>query len=64
MTAKTTPADPVEEAFLNAPIGDPLTEEERRLLAEAHASLARGERTYSQDEVESLVAEMRRKQQG
>ena len=64
MTAKTSSVDAVEEAFLNAPIGEPLTEEESRLLAEARASRARGERTYSQDEVEAMIAEMRRAQEG
>jgi len=63
MSANTS-SDPVEEAFLNAPIGEPLTEEESRLLAEARASRARGERTYSQDEVEAMIAEMRRAQEG
>ncbi len=64
MTAKTTPVDPVEAAFLNAPIGDPLTDEERRLLAEARESVARGERTYSSAEIKELIQEMRRKQEG
>lgn len=64
MTAKPTLTDPVEEAFLNAPEGDPLTDEERRLLAEARESRARGARSYSQAEAEAVVAELRRKQEG
>ena len=63
MTAENT-TDPVEEAFLNAPIGDPLSDEEHRLIADARESVAKGERTYAQDEVEALIAEMRRKQEG
>ncbi|MBK6693606.1 MAG: hypothetical protein IPG50_15575 [Myxococcales bacterium] len=63
MTAKTTPVDPVQAAFDNAPIGEPETDEERRLVAEARESRARGERTYTQDEVEALLAE-RRKREG
>lgn len=65
MSAKTTPTgDPIQEAFDNAPIGEPETEEERRLVAEARASRARGERTYSSAEIKAVIAEMRRKQEG
>lgn len=64
MTAKTTPTDPVEEAFLNAPIGDPLTDEERRLLAEAREEFERTGKTYSSAEVKQAIAEMRRRQEG
>lgn len=31
MTAKPTPVDPVQAAFDNAPIGEPETDEERRM---------------------------------
>ena len=64
MGAKTTPVDPVEEAFRNAPIGEPETEEERRMVAEARASRARGDRTYSSAEIKQAIEEMRRKQEG
>lgn len=64
MTAKPTPVDPVEEAFLNAPEGDPLTDEERRLLAEAREEFARTGKTYSSAEVKQAIAEMRRRQEG
>ena len=63
MSAKTTP-NPWEAAEANAPIGKPETEEERRMVAEARASMARGERTYSSAEIKELIAEMRRKQEG
>ena len=63
MTAKTTPLDPWAEAEANAPIGEPESEEERRMVAEARASLARGERTYSSAEIKELIQEMRRKQE-
>lgn len=59
-----TPKDPVQEAFDNAPIGEPETEEERRLVAEARANRARGLRSYSQDEVEGLLAERRKRERG
>jgi hypothetical protein len=64
VSAKTTPKDPVQEAFDNAPIGDPETEEERRLVAEARASRARGERTYTQDEIDAMLAERRKREGG
>lgn len=63
MSAKTTPADPVTAALENAPIGEPETEEERRLVAEAKASRARGEPTYSSADIKAVIAEMRRKQE-
>lgn len=64
MSAKTTPVDPVEEAFLNAPEGDPLTDEERRLLAEARANFARTGKTHSHADVLRVIEEMRRRQEG
>ena len=64
MSAKPTKKDDaVATAIANAPIGEPETDEERRAVAEARARLARGERTYSQEEVEAMLAE-RRKQEG
>jgi hypothetical protein len=63
MSAKTTPRDPWTAAEENAPIGEPLTEEEREKLARAHADIAAG-RLHSQEEAEAVVAEMRRKQEG
>ena len=64
MTAKTTPVDPVQEAFDNAPIGEPETEEERRLVAEAWEEHARTGKTYTQDEVEAMLAERRNREGG
>ena len=63
MTAKPTSVDPVEEAFLNAPIGEPLTDEERRLLAEAREEFARTGVTYSHEQILADVEEMRRNQE-
>lgn len=64
MTAKTTPRDPVQEAFDNAPVGEPETEEERRLVAEAWEEHARAGKTHSQEEAEAVVEALRRKQDG
>jgi hypothetical protein len=64
MTAKTAPLDPVEEAFRNAPVGEPETEEERRLVREAREEFARTGKTYSSAEIKELIQEMRRKQEG
>jgi hypothetical protein len=64
MTAKTTPSvDPVQEAFDNAPIGEPETEEERRLVAEARANFARTGRTRTPEQIRATIEEMRRKQE-
>ena len=63
MTAKTTSED-WAEAEANAPIGEPLTDDERRLLAEARESRARGDRSYTQAEVEALLAERRKREVG
>lgn len=63
MTAKITPEE-WAEAEENAPIGDPLSDEERSLLAEARASRARGDRSYTQAEVEALLAERRKREVG
>lgn len=63
MTAKTTPVDPVEEAFLNAPIGEPETEEERRLVAEARANFARTGKTHSHEDVLRVIEQMRLRQE-
>ena len=52
------------EAFDNAPIAEPETEEERRPAAEARARRAREERAYSAAEIKAVIAEMRRKQEG
>ncbi len=57
MSAK--PTDPVLDAVANARVGEPETDEERRAVEEARASLARGERTYSQDEVEAMLEQWR-----
>jgi len=51
-----TPVDPVLEAMRNAPVDElPETEEERRMVQEARDGLARGERTYTQEEIEAEV---------
>ena len=63
MSAKTTPLDAVEAALLDAPEGDPLTDDERRLLVEAHASIAAG-RLHTHDEILAVIDEMRRLQEG
>jgi hypothetical protein len=54
----------VQEAFDNAPIGEPETEEERRLVAEAWAEYERTGKTYSQDEIEAMLAERRKREGG
>ncbi|MBX3260110.1 MAG: hypothetical protein KF782_10495 [Labilithrix sp.] len=66
MSAKATPApiqkddrDPVAAAIAQAPSGPPTTEEERAKIAEARASRARGERTYSGDEITALIEKWR-----
>ena len=44
--------DPLVLALLNAPIDDePTTEEDLRAVAEANASLAAGDRTYTVEEL-------------
>jgi hypothetical protein len=63
MSAKPT-KDALLETLANARLGPPPTEEEERAVAEARASLARGERTYSQEEIEAMIDEMRRQQGG
>lgn len=48
-------ADPVYQAFMNAPIDDePVTPEERRLIDEARAEVARGE-VVSWEEAQRLL---------
>lgn len=64
MSAKTTPKDAVQEAFENAPIGEPETDEERRMVAEAWASFERTGVTHSQEEAEAVVTALRKKQEG
>lgn len=55
----------VECTAEDAPYDDiPETDEERRMVAEARESRARGERTYSPEEVKAVIEEMRRKQEG
>lgn len=63
MSAKTTPRDPWQEAEDNAPIGDPETEEERRMVAEAREEFARTGKTYSPAEIKQAIEEMRRRQE-
>jgi hypothetical protein len=47
--------DPVYQAFMNAPLDDePLTDEERRLIDEAKAEVARGE-SISWEEAQRLL---------
>lgn len=61
MSAKTSKEhDPVAAAIANAPVGEPMTEAERVALEEARASIARGDRTYTQEEIEARIAERRR----
>jgi len=59
-TASNLVDDRVAAALANAPIDSrPESDEERRKVAEARASLARGDRTYSQDEIEAMLEEWR-----
>lgn len=62
MTAKTTPLNPAGDAFTNAPIGEPETDEERRMVAEARASIAAG-RTRTPEQIRATIEAMRRKQE-
>jgi hypothetical protein len=66
MSAKASKEDdPVALALAKAPVDTvAVSEEEARKVAEARASLARGERTYSQEEIEAMIAERRRKAGG
>ena len=59
--ASTEERDPVAEALARAPIDPrPESDDERRKVAEARAGLARGERTYSQDEIEAMLEQWRK----
>ncbi|MBK6693901.1 MAG: hypothetical protein IPG50_17090 [Myxococcales bacterium] len=62
MTAKTTPVDPVQAAFDDAPIGEPETEEERRLVAEARDDIAAG-RVRTPEQIRATIEGMRRRQE-
>lgn len=66
MSAKPTHEhDPVAAALAAAPLDTmPESDDERRKVAEARASLARGERTYTHAEIEVKIEKMRRRQEG
>jgi hypothetical protein len=64
VTAKPTPRNPWEESLANAPIGEPETEDERRMVAEAREEFARTGKTYSPADIKQAIEEMRRRQEG
>jgi hypothetical protein len=55
--------DPVAAAIAKAPIGEPETEEERRAVDEARASIAAG-RVRTTEEVLAAIHEKRRREEG
>ena len=64
MSEPTAPKGAIQDPFDDAPVGEPETEEERRLVAEAWASYQRTGKTHTQEEAEAVVATLRRKQEG
>ena len=71
MSAKPHPAvseaeelDPVAAAIARAPIGAPMTEQERRAIEEARAEVAAGARSFSAGEITATIEDMRRRQEG
>lgn len=51
--------DPLLRAVMAAPMGPPLTEQERAAVEEAERSIAAGERGSSQEEIERAIEQMR-----
>lgn len=73
MSAKAHPAviaseelelDPVAAAIERAPIGEPMTAEERSAIEEARAEIAAGARTFSAGEITAMLEDARRRHEG
>jgi hypothetical protein len=57
--SRPTPADPVLAAIENAPMGPPESDEEKRIMAEAHAHAQAGGLWFTGEEVTAAIAARR-----